>query len=196
MDAITVVIIVVVILAAVGAVAVALGYQRRRSHQLQERFGPEYERTVEEAGDRRTAESELRGREKRHDEFDLTPLTSESAARYRDEWSNLQQRFVDEPGAAVEQADQLVVRLMRERGYPVDEYDQRVDDVSVAHPDVAQSYREAHGVAVAQAEGRADTEQLRQAVTSYRRLVEALLADRGDENQPDRSGTSEHREQP
>lgn len=195
MDTITIVIIVVVAIALVAAAAVAAGLQRRRSHQLQHRFGPEYDRTVEEAGDRRTAESDLKEREKRRSQFDLRPLTSESADRYRDEWNSLQQRFVDEPGSAVEQADRLVVRMMRECGYPVDEFDRRAADISVDHPDVAQNYREAHSVAVAQSQGQADTEQLRQAVTSYRRLVDMLLADHEAGNQPRPSGPTKPKEQ-
>lgn len=175
MDTSAIVIIVVIVLAVIAVTVGAVAYQRRRSHQLQQRFGGEYERTVEESGGRRAAESELKDREKRRSQFTVTPLPRESADRFRDEWGSLQQRFVDEPGTSVEQADRLVVRLMRERGYPVDEFDQRADDISVDHPDVAQNYRDAHRVAVAQAAGQADTEQLRQALTSYRSLVDELL---------------------
>lgn len=196
MDTATIIIIVAVVLALLAAAAVMAGLQRRGSHRLQDRFGSEYERTVEEAGDRRAAESDLKEREKRRSQFDLRPLTGESADRYRDEWDSLQRRFVDEPGSAVEQADRLVVRMMRERGYPVDEFDRRAADISVDHPDVAQNYREAHSVAVAQSQGQADTEQLRQAVTSYRRLVDTLLADSEQADQPPPPGPTNRKEQP
>jgi hypothetical protein len=89
----------------------------------------------------------------------------------------VQQSFVDRPAGAVADADRLVLRMMRESGYPVDEFEQRADDVSVDHPDVAMHYREAHRIAVAHARGDADTEDLRQAVTAYRHLVDALLDD-------------------
>jgi hypothetical protein len=173
----TVVIVVVLILA---AAALLYMYQRRRSGELQQRFGPEYEHTLEESGDRRSAERQLRERERRVATLDITPLSRESAEQYRAEWAQVQQSFVDQPAAAVADADQLVLRMMREAGYPVDEFDQRVNDISVEHPEVAAHYRDAHRVAVAQATGETDTEELRQAVTAYRHLVEALLTDSRD----------------
>jgi hypothetical protein len=191
-----VVIIIIVVVVAVAAGAAAFLYQRRRSEQLQQRFGPEYQRTIEESGDQRAAERDLLARERRRSELDVKPLSGESAGRYRDEWNTLQQGFVDEPGIAVAQADRLVLRMMRESGYPVDEFDQRAADISVDHPDVAQHYREAHRVAVAQAQGQTDTEDLRQAVTAYRRLVFVLLADGGDPGERHPSGPTDTKEQP
>ncbi|GAB2647610.1 hypothetical protein [Kribbella swartbergensis] len=184
----TVVIAVVLVLA---AAALLFLYQRKRSGELRQRFGPEYEHTLEESGDRRSAERELRERERRVAELEITPLSRESAEYYRAEWARVQLSFVDQPAAAVADADQLVVRMMREAGYPVDEFDQRVNDISVDHPEVAEHYRDAHRVAVAQTRGEADTEELRQAVTAYRRLVDALLADSGDPNGKHRSPTKE-----
>jgi hypothetical protein len=194
MDTVVIVIIIVVVVA-VAAVAAAFVYQRRRSHQLQQRFGTEYQRTVEASDDRQAAERDLQAREQRRSKLDVTPLTGESAGRYRDEWNTLQQEFVDEPGNAVVQADRLVLRMMRESGYPVDEFDQRVADISVDHPDVAETYREAHRVAVAQAQGQTDTEELRQAVTAYRHLVYVLLADSGDRDERHPAGPADGKEQ-
>ena len=180
----TIVIIIVIVVLALGAAAAAAAMQRRkRSSELQDRFGSEYDRTVSEAESRRQAEKELQEREKRRGEFEVTPLPPSSAAAYREEWDDIQKRFVDDPPDAVQSADRLVVRMMRESGYPLDDFDKRVADISVDHPDVAQHYREAHGVAVAQSQGRADTEQLRRAVTSYRQLVEALLRDSASNNE-------------
>jgi hypothetical protein len=178
----TVVIVVIIAVVVLLAAALFYLYQRRRSGELRQRFGPEYEHTIDESGDRRTAERDLRERERRVSKLEIRPLTSEAAEHYRTEWSHVQQSFVDEPGAAVADADQLVLRMMREEGYPVDEFDQRVNDISVDHPEVAAHYRDAHRVAVAQTRGEADTEELRQAVTAYRYLVEALLADNGRTN--------------
>jgi hypothetical protein len=174
----------------------ALLYRRQRSQGLQERFGSEYRRKVEASGDRRAAERDLHERERRRSRIDVKPLSVESADRYRGEWSALQQRFVDEPEIAVADADRLVLEMMRERGYPMDEFDQRADDISVDHPDVAQNYREAHRVAVAQSRGEADTEQLRQAVTAYRRLVDALLEDREGADRQQPSQQTDTKEQP
>jgi hypothetical protein len=174
--------LVVIIVLAVVVIAVGLAaylYQKRRTNQLQERFGPEYGRTLEEAGDRRAAERELHARQKRVAQLDVHPITGEHAERYRMEWNELQSRFVDEPSGAVAEADRLVVRMMRESGYPIDDFDQRVDDISVDHPEVAQNYRAAHRIAVANSQGQADTEDLRQAVTAYRRLIDVLIDDSG-----------------
>jgi hypothetical protein len=175
----TVITIIVIVLVVLVAAAALYAYQRRKSGQLQQRFGPEYERSLEQSGDRRSAERDLRQREQRRAKLEVHPLSGESAERYRVEWATLQQGFVDAPADAVEQADRLVLRMMRESGYPVDDFEQRADDISVDHPDVAQNYRQAHAVAVAQTRGQADTEDLRQAVTAYRRLVEVLLDDDG-----------------
>jgi len=171
----TVITVIVIIAVVIAAGAAFYAYQRRRSDQLQQRFGPEYERTLEQSGDRRAAERALREREQRRSKLEVQPLSAESAAQYRAEWDSLQGGFVDAPGDAVTRADRLVLRMMRESGYPVDEFDQRVDDISVDHPEVAENYRQAHRVAVAQTRGEADTEDLRQAVTAYRELVAALL---------------------
>lgn len=176
MDTVTVVIVIVVLL--VGAGAAAFFFLRSRSAHLQQRFGPEYERAVRETDSRLSAERDLAQRERRRSQLEITPLPDSAAARYREEWASIQQRFVDEPAEAVQDADRLVVRMMRESGYPVDDFEQRADDVSVDHPQVAQHYRDGHAVAVAQSRGAADTEELRQAVTSYRHLVDALLQPR------------------
>jgi hypothetical protein len=188
----TIVIIVVVVLA---AAAVFFMYRRRESAQLHERFGPEYERTLEDSGDRRSAERELRQRERRVSKLDIVPLSRESAELYRGEWVRIQQSFVDRPGSAVADADRLVLRMMREAGYPVDEFDQRVNDISVDHPEVAAHYRDAHRVAVAQAHGEADTEELRQAVTAYRALVDALLDDSTNDSGQHRTQPTDAKEQ-
>jgi hypothetical protein len=191
MDTAVVLIVVAVVVIAAGVAAYL--YQRRRTNQLQERFGPEYSRTLEEAGDRRTAERDLQARQKRVAKLDVHPITGDSAERYRLEWNELQGRFVDEPSDAVVEADRLVVRMMRESGYPVDDFDQRVDDISVDHPEVAQNYRAAHRIAVANSQGQADTEDLRQAVTAYRRLVDVLLDDHDADHDADRQPADGHR---
>lgn len=161
-------------------VGIAWGIMRRRSSRLQQRFGPEYEHAVEEAGGRREAESDLLEREQRHKELSLRPLASETRNRYRQEWVGIQQRFVDVPGQAVQDADELIRVIMRDIGYPVDDFEQRAADVSVEHPDVVRHYRSAHAVALAQRQGQAKTEPLRQAVIDYRVLVDELLEDEGE----------------
>jgi len=170
------VVIVAVVVVIVLAAAVAVFSRRRRLH-LQERFGSEYDRTVESADHRRDAERTLREREARHDELNLRPLSEASRQRYTEQWRDMQSGFVDRPQVAVADADRLITDLMRERGYPVDDFDTRSDLVSVDHPDVVENYRTAHGIAQKNVEGRTTTEDLRQAVISYRALFDEMLID-------------------
>ena len=171
-----VVIVAVVVIAVIAFLAVQR--QRRKSEQLRERFGPEYDRTVSETGKRRSAESELSEREQRRDELDIRPLSDEARERYAGSWRETQERFVDAPSEAVRDADRLVQQVMRERGYPVDNFEQRSADVSVDHPDVVQDYRAAHGISMANEHGEASTEDLREAMIHYRSLFERLLESR------------------
>lgn len=171
-----VIIIAVIVILAIGAAIYRLT-QKRRSDRLHERFGPEYDRAVERADDRRGAESELLEREKRHKELELRTLDAGQQRQFEQRWSNVQRDFVDGPAKAVHHADRLVVDVMSARGYPVDDFDQRADDLSVKYPKVTQHYREARRIARANERGEVSTEELRTAVTSYRSLVDALLHD-------------------
>lgn len=161
-------------LVVIGLIAWAL-MTRRRSEHLRDRFGPEYDRTVSEHGGRRSAETELERREEKRERLDIVPLSSESRERYLASWRGVQTGFVDEPAGAVTDADRLVTDVMRERGYPMDEFEQRVADISVDHADVVEHYRAAHAIRLANDAGEASTEDLRQAVVHYRALFEELL---------------------
>jgi FtsZ-interacting cell division protein ZipA len=175
-DTTTIVLIVVIVLLVVALAAAGLMIsRRRRSEQLQDHYGSEYERTLAETGDRRAAEAELTEREKRHSQLDVRELSPEERDGFAASWTRIQQGFVDDPVRSVHEADALVVEIMRTRGYPVDDFDRRAEDVSVEHPKVAARYREAREIRVATENGTADTEQQRHAVTSYRELIEALL---------------------
>ena len=169
-------IIVLIILAAVVLIAVAIVLAvRHRSERLRERFGPEYDRTVEQAGGRRSAESELAARQRRVDSLDIRPLDLEARDEFARQWRDAQARFVDEPAQAVAIADRLVAEVMRERGYAVEDFEQREADISVDHPRVVQNYRAGHALSMAAQQGRAGTEDLRQAMVHYRSLFEELL---------------------
>lgn len=154
--------------------------QRNRSTALQERFGPEYERTVEEADSRKEAEQELREREERREELDVRPLAPGARDRYLRSWEQLQARFVDDPARSVSEADELIQEVMRERGYPVDDFEQRAADLSVDHSELVENYRAAHGIARKHVHGEADTEELRQALVHYRSLFDELLETRSE----------------
>ncbi|MFC9294585.1 hypothetical protein ACFTWH_13475 [Streptomyces sp. NPDC057011] len=148
----------------------------RRRH-LRRQFGPEYERTVAEKGGALAAERELRDREQRHDRLDIQELPTERRREYTQEWSSVQEHFVDRPAGSVDEADDLVTRLMRERGYPTEGYRGAVRDLSVEHGRTLEHYRAAHDVRMRSEEGRATTEELRGAMVHYRALFEELLTD-------------------
>jgi len=181
-------IIVAVVIIAILVAAVWWYSMRQRSAKLQEKFGPEYERTVAEKGDTRKAEDELTDRQKRVSKLEIKPLAADERRRFNDEWRAVQARFVDEPSAAVRDADTLVGRVMEARGYPVGDFEQRAADVSVDHPTVLEHYRAAHAVALRHAQGQASTEDLRQAMVNYRALFDELLEEQQTvETRPDTS---------
>ena len=164
-------VLVVVVLVVVGwAVS-----RRQRSARLKKRFGPEYERTVGELGEQRAAEAELLQREKKRKKLDIVDLSPEARQEHAATWQKVQTDFVDEPQDAVGRADRLVTRVMRERGYPIDDFDQRAADISVDHPDIVDNYRSAHAIYLAQHNGDISTEQARQAFVHYRALFDRLL---------------------
>lgn len=177
MDSTVIVLIIVIVLLviALGAAGAMLA-RRRRSEHLQEHYGPEYERTVTQTGDRRAAEAELTEREKRHRGLDIRDLTPEERDRFDTAWTDVQRGFVDDPVSAVHRADALVVDIMRTRGYPVEDFDRRAEDISVEHPQVVQHYRDARETRLATENGTVDTERQRHAITSYRALIDALMA--------------------
>lgn len=184
---------VIVAIVILGVVFSAL--RTRRSRSLQDQFGREYDRTVDKAGGRREAERELAERQKRHDELELKPLSQDARERYLQQWQVTQGRFVDDPTGAVSEADDLVQRVMRDRGYPVDDFEQRAADISVEHPELVEKYRTANGIARASERGEASTEDLRHSVRHYRALfVELLEVDDGDEDASprDRAGEEVH----
>lgn len=148
---------------------------KRRTGHLQGRFGAEYERTLESEGSRRRAESELEAREDQREKLDIRPLPQASRERYLESWRHVQAQFVDEPKLAVAGAESLIQSVMRERGYPVEDFDQRAAVISVDHPDVVEHYREGARLANAGAEDGDQTESLRQGMQHYRTLFEQLV---------------------
>ncbi|HEV8425839.1 MAG TPA: hypothetical protein VGS14_11735 [Actinomycetes bacterium] len=171
-------IIIVVVAAVIVLAAIAAWMQQRRRSQLQDRFGSEYDHTVSERGERRAAEKELADRERKRERLDIVPLSPEAQARYSASWQGVQGHFVDDPVGAVNEADRLVTDVMRDRGYPIDDFEQRANDISVDHPQVVDDYRAAHAIAAANDRSEASTEDLRQALVHYRSLFEELLEDR------------------
>jgi hypothetical protein len=167
---------VVVVIVVVGA-AWLFERRRRRRQTLRERFGPEYDRSLESAQSRRKAEGELADRADRRDQLEIRPLTDAARERYRVQWGELQGRFVDRPVVAVADADELIAQIMRDRGYPVEDFESQSNLISVDHPDVVQNYRTGHDIYVQTVDDGASTEDLRRAVVAYRALFEDLIAD-------------------
>ena len=164
------------------AVIVAAGiaawilFRKRRTARLRTRFGgAEYSRAVQEGGNRRQAEARLDERKERVESLHIRPLASGDRTRFVESWRRVQARFVDGPGGAVTEADQLLGDVMSTRGYPVSDFEQRAADISVDHPQVMENYRTGHGIALRQTRGQASTEELRQAMIHYRTLFEELV---------------------
>ncbi|NBH04082.1 hypothetical protein [Amycolatopsis sp. SID8362] len=173
-----IVVIVIVAIAVLGAV-IWLVTQEMQRKRLQQRFGPEYDRAVEESDNPRAAQRELAERERRHKELDIRPLSASARERYAREWAQVQEKFVDRPSAAVAEADHLLVALMAERGYPTEGYEQQLSDLSVRHAKTLEHYRAAH--TTQQKRDGASTEDLRDAMVRYRTVFEDLLTDGADE---------------
>ena len=169
------ILIAVAVVAVIVALVVRSMLTRRRSQRLQERFGPEYEHAVEQASKRREAEAELAERERRRESLQIVPLDPDARDRYAESWQQVQADFVDAPKTAVDRADALVTEVMRARGYPMEDFEQRAADVSVDHPEVVGNYREGHRLSQLGARGSASTEDLRQAMRHYRELFRELL---------------------
>ncbi|MGA8149625.1 MAG: hypothetical protein WB952_01515 [Terriglobales bacterium] len=157
--------------------ALAWGYARKRrstTADLRHKFGPEYERALREHGSERKAEAKLADRQKRVERLDIRNLDPVEYERFLKRWESVQSRFVDSPKGAVTEADDLLSSLMRTRGYPVSDFDQRAADISVDHPRVVENYRSAHAVALRVGKDGATTEDLRMAMIYYRSLFEEL----------------------
>jgi len=162
--------IAIVIILAVVAFAFWMYTKQRQRAALRGRFGPEYERAVDDYGERGRAEAALAARAERVEQLHIRPLAADESARYAAEWRTVQSRFVDQPEQAIGEADRLVGEVMQNRGYPMGDFDQRAADVSVDHPRVVEHYRAAHRIA----HSDASTEDLRQAM-HYRALFEELI---------------------
>jgi hypothetical protein len=181
---------VLIAVAAVLVVALLIrqAMARQRTSRLKGQFGPEYDRTVETADSKRKAEAELAAREDRREQLTIRPLSPTTRARFLQSWRDVQAQFVDDPSTAVTSADSLIQSVMLERGYPVEDFEQRAADVSVDHPHVVENYREGHRLAERSKEtsrgqgGDNATEDLRQAMRLYRALFDELLD--GDADEP------------
>jgi hypothetical protein len=169
------IIIVVVVLVIVGAIYGVVSSQRKRSQKLHDHFGPEYEHTVQATGDEKKAQNELVERQKHVEALDIRPLTAPEHDHYVASWAAVQSKFVDEPGQAIIDADQLIIEVMQLRAYPVADFDQRAADISVNYPALVSNYRAAREIANKNKLQQANTEELRQAMIYYRSLFEELL---------------------
>jgi len=166
-----------VLVVVIIAVAGVLYMRKRRSAtaELRQKFGPEYDRAVQQHGSERKAEAKLEDREKRVEKLNIRDLDPMEHERFSKQWASVQSRFVDSPRGAVTEADDLVSAVMKSRGYPVSDFDQRAADISVDHPRVVENYRSAHEIALRVGKNEATTEDLRTAMIHYRSLFDELV---------------------
>lgn len=173
-DQTTLIIIVVVVLIVLILVSL-LGSRRRNSEKLREKFGPEYDYTVQKVGDQKEAEQTLLEREKRVKQFDIRALDQAERDRLHAQWDQIQTDFVDHPAKSVEEANRLISEVMATRGFPVNDFEQQAEDLSVMYPNLVSNYRNAYAIATKNQSNGASTEELRQSVVYYRSLFEELL---------------------
>ena len=172
----TYLIIAVVVILLIMGIIMAVGFSRRqRTKRLQNKFGPEYDRTVEKAGNEKKAMAELGERQKHVDSLHIRPLSVDERERYLAQWKAVQAKFVDEPGQATVEADHLIMEVMKARAYPVSDFEQRAADLSVNYPELVSNYRAARAIALKNEQHSANTEELRQAFIYYRSLFDELL---------------------
>ncbi len=170
--------LILLIIAAIAIVA-AIGYWyyqgQKREQELRERFGPEYHRARMREGSKSDAVDELRRRERRVERFQLVDLSEADQGQYAERWKDVQAAFVDEPAAALNDADVLVTEVMVARGYPMADFEERAADLSVDYANLVANYRAGHNIALANQRGNADTEDIRQAFVYYRAMFDELL---------------------
>ena len=174
LDLLISILIVAVILIAAG-VAIWFAIRAWRSKKLREKFGPEYDYTMEKAGDRRTAEAALEERKKRVDQLVIRDLNVTEKNRYHEEWTKIQAHFVDNPSQSVLDANRLITEVMIVRGFPVADFEQRTADLSVMYPDLVSNYRSAYAIASKDQSSTATTEELRQAMVDFRSMAAVVL---------------------
>jgi hypothetical protein len=175
METVAVIVLVVILIVAAAAVLFAVLRNRRRA-ALQERFGPEYDRAISETGSRREAEQQLAAVAEKRDKLEIRDLEPRQRAQFVEQWELVQARFVDEPAAAVDGAELLITTVMHERGYPVEDFEERASLIAADHADVVQHYRAAHDSHERhRRSGDTDTEDLRQAFVHYRSLFDSLI---------------------
>jgi len=177
MDQRTEVVFIAIAFALLGGIMTWLFFRYRRSKELRERFGPEYDRVVRKEGNVKRGEGVLAFREKKREALNIHPLSSASRVEFSDRWNAVQAQFVDDPGGSVAKADSLVNQLMEARGYPMADFEDRADIISVDHPHVVENYRAAHSIALSRTRGQTTTEALRKAMVHYRSLFDELLHD-------------------
>lgn len=166
-------VVALLVLVVLIGMAIARG---RRTKRLQEQFGPEYERTLKKLGDKREAESDLEERIAHVSTLNIRPLTAEQVNRYALEWQDVQREFVDEPLLSLQKADRLIREVMKARGYPVEDFEQRVADISVNYPELVADYRGMHRIAIKEAPESASTEEIRKAMIHGRALFDHLIS--------------------
>jgi len=165
---------VVILLIIVGLASMAMS-RTRRTQRLQERFGPEYDTALNQLGDKRQAEKELEERIAHVHALNIRPLTADEVNHYSLEWQDVQREFVDEPLMALQKADRLIREVMKAKGYPVEDFEQRVADISVDYPEMVTDYRGMHSIAIKEKKEKVTTEEMRQAMVHGRALFESLI---------------------
>lgn len=179
----TLIITVIVVLLLVGGIGSMVMSRRQRTKRLEERFGPEYDRAISEIGDQNQAEKALEERIAHVKALNIRPLSAQEVNDYSHDWQETQRLFVDEPLKALQKADRLIREVMKARGYPVEDFEQRVADISVNYPELVKDYRGLHHIAIKDTKEKVGTEEMRQAMVHGRALFEDLMKQESKDEQ-------------
>jgi hypothetical protein len=163
--------------------------QKSHSEKLRRDFGPEYDRTLEDAGSRKQAERELAERQKRVEALKLREIPEADQKRYAEEWRSIEARFIDDPAGTLADADRTARAVMVDIGYPMTDAEQEAADLSVHHAGVVEHYRTAH---IVMQNSAASTEDIRQAMVHYRSVMDELLPNTSIKRDDAKDGSSRH----
>jgi hypothetical protein len=183
------IIVAIVVIAALVIIA-GLWYmnsQKSHSEKLRRDFGPEYDRTLEDAGSRKEAERELSERQKRVEALKLREIPEADQKRYAEEWRGIEARFIDDPAGTLADADRTARAVMVDIGYPMTDAEQEAADLSVHHAGVVEHYRTAH---IVMQNSAASTEDIRQAMVHYRSVMDELLPNTSIKRDDAKDGSS------
>jgi len=173
--ALAVIAILIVVIAVLVLLYVRKGKGKDTPESLRKEFGPGFDRPLREPALEQRVEAQFEHRENQFENINIRDFAPTEHQPFSKRWEAVQACFIESPKAAVTAADELVSSLMRVRGYPSSDFEQRAANVPVDYPRVIESYRAAHEIALRAGRDEATTEELRTAMMHFRSLFGELV---------------------